>query len=117
MTTERLMRFHPDVVSDLREAIRWYGEISAPLANRFRKRVDASFQRIAENPDLYPRAFDSVRFCRLRTFPCLVLYCTINDIPTCSECFMGRATRRSGGNAQRMFRVGCPPSYAAAHIS
>ncbi|REJ69829.1 MAG: type II toxin-antitoxin system RelE/ParE family toxin [Planctomycetota bacterium] len=89
MTTERLMRFHPDVVSDLREAIRWYGEISAPLANRFRKRVDASFQRIAENPDLYPRAFDSVRFCRLRTFPYLVLYRSINDIPHVLGVFHG----------------------------
>lgn len=32
MTPDELLRFHPDVLSDLREAIGWYSDISADLA-------------------------------------------------------------------------------------
>jgi plasmid stabilization system protein ParE len=71
--TNRL-RFHPLVSSDLRGAIRWYDEISKQLADRFRKRVNARFDDIETQPQLFPTAFDDVRFARVRRFPYLILF-------------------------------------------
>ena len=81
MTPDELLRFHPDVSSDLREAIGWYSDISADLANRFRATVNSSLDNVADNPVLYPVVFDDVRFLRVHRFPYLVQYRVVNDIP------------------------------------
>jgi len=70
---ERL-RFHPLMVSDLRNAIRWYDDISVELGNRFRKSVDGRFDAITQRPESFAFAFEEVRFIRLRRFPYLVLF-------------------------------------------
>ena len=80
MTLDESLRFHPDVTFDLREAIGWYSEISADLANRFRAIVNSSLDDIAKNPVLYPVVFDDVRFLRVHRFPYLVQYRVVNDI-------------------------------------
>ncbi|MCH8221772.1 MAG: type II toxin-antitoxin system RelE/ParE family toxin [Chloroflexi bacterium] len=68
------LRFHPHVASDLRDAIRWYTNISPELANRFRGSVNSGLDGILKNPVLYPIAFEEVRFVRVRSFPHLILY-------------------------------------------
>ncbi len=70
------LRFHPEVATDLAEAIAWYEERSLGLGNRFRATVDARFDDIVKAPELFPRAFHDVdsRFARLPRFPCLALY-------------------------------------------
>ena len=70
------LRFHPQVATDLSDAIAWYEERSFGLGNRFRATVDARFDDILKAPELFPRAFDDVdfRFARLPRFPYLVLY-------------------------------------------
>ena len=71
--TSRL-RFHPLVASDLRRAIRKYDAISAELGNRFRRTVDAMFDFIESNPQIFPTLFADVRFAVLKRFPYLVLF-------------------------------------------
>lgn len=68
------LRFHPLVATDLREATGWYDEIGVELGNRFRERVDARFDEVAEHSAQFARAFDDVRFARVERFPYLVLF-------------------------------------------
>ncbi len=81
MTPDESLRFHPDVTFDLREAIGWYADISADLANRFRAMVNSGLDHVAVNPVLYPAVFDDVRFLRVHRFPYLIQYRVVNDIP------------------------------------
>ena len=68
------LRFHRNVASDLREAMRWYDEISPHLGQRFRDLANERFDAIADNPEWFPFAFDDVRFARLKRFPYLMLF-------------------------------------------
>ena len=68
------LRFHPLVANDLSDAIRWYDEISADLANRFRTRIDTQLDEITQRPESFPLAFGDVRFARIRRFPYLVIF-------------------------------------------
>ena len=68
------LRFHPDVVADLSDAIRSYERISPRLANRFRGAVNAGLDEIESNFKIFPFAFADVRFVRLRRYPCLILF-------------------------------------------
>ncbi len=69
------LRFHPQVASDLADAIGWYDQRSVGLGERLGAAVDARFDQILETPELFPRAFDDedFRFVRVRRFPYLVL--------------------------------------------
>ena len=81
MTNDESLRFHPKVESDLRDSIGWYAGISAELANRFRGMVNSSLDDVTKHPASYPIVFDDVRIHRVRTFPYLVQYHVVNDIP------------------------------------
>ena len=74
------LRFHPLVAEDLREATRWYDEISVDLGNRFRSQVNARFDDIAERPESFAIAFDDVHFARIQRFPYLVLFRNLGDV-------------------------------------
>jgi hypothetical protein len=65
------LRFHPQVASDLADATGWYEQRSVGLGERLRAAVDARFDQILENPELFARAFDDVdfRFVRVRRCP------------------------------------------------
>lgn len=83
------IRFHPQIVRDLQDAIGWYASISPALGDRFREEVDTGFVRILDNPFLYPIVFDDVRFLRVRSFPYLILYRVLHDIPCALGVFHG----------------------------
>ena len=68
------LRFHPRVVEDLRRAIAWYDKISLDLGNRFRGALNAQFDAIFTRPNGFTRAFDDVRFARVKKFPYLILF-------------------------------------------
>ena len=70
----RRLEFHPEVASDLRRAIHWYDAVSIGLGDRFRMWVNAQFDFIESNPEIYPKVFDDVRFATIRRFPYLVLF-------------------------------------------
>jgi len=78
----RRLRYHPSVADDIADAIDWYETRSAGLGERFRCAVDARFDDIVANPEMFPRAFDDLdfRFARIRKFPYLVLYRVRNSI-------------------------------------
>ena len=83
------LRFHPDVAGDIQTAVGWYTEKSVDLANRFRDALNQGFDRIVENPEMHPVAFDDVRFTRLRTFPYLIQFRIRNDLPFVLGVFHG----------------------------
>lgn len=75
------LRFHPRVVSDLKDAIAWYEERSLGLGDRFRAAVDVRFDEILGAPERFAFAFADAdfRFVRLRRFPYLLLYRVVAD--------------------------------------
>ena len=70
------LRCHLRVPADLIEAIAWFERRSTGLGDRFRAAVDARFDDIERDPELFPRAFDDLdfRFVRVRRFPYVVLF-------------------------------------------
>ena len=68
------LRFHPHMVSDLRDAVSWYDEISVDLGNRFRMAVRTCFAEIAEKPNRFGRTSEGIRFARVKRFPYVVLF-------------------------------------------
>jgi plasmid stabilization system protein ParE len=83
------LRLHPEVASDLRDAISWYARISSGLANRFRQEVQQAFDWIAENPGVSAVAFDDVHFTRVHSFPYLIQYRLLEDTPVVLGVFHG----------------------------
>lgn len=77
----RSIRFHSQVPEDLAEAIAWYQEVSADLANRFRRAARDAFTKIRTRPENYGIVFDEVRVVRLTRFPYLVQYRLHSEIP------------------------------------
>jgi hypothetical protein len=75
-----VLRFHPDVPSDVSHALQWYGNITAPLAERFRQSLDSRFDDIAARPESFAFAFENVRFGRVRRFPYLVLFREVGEV-------------------------------------
>jgi hypothetical protein len=74
------VRFHPDLPSDLADAIRWYDHISPELGNRFRNAVRSAFDKVRKQPLLYGCLFEDVRGIRVEAFPYLVQYCMKGDV-------------------------------------
>jgi hypothetical protein len=54
------LRFHPRVAEDLREATRWYDDISVDLGNRFRSQVNARLDDVTERPDAFALTHDPI---------------------------------------------------------
>ncbi len=75
------LRFHPEIAADIEKAIRHYDNISSELGNRFRSAVDDCFDRIEDNPNLFPFAFEDVRFVRTRGFPYVIQYRLVREVP------------------------------------
>lgn len=92
------IRFHPAVVSDLREAIAWYGEISPELASRFRLMVNASLETVAQYPEMYAIVFDDVRASRVHRFPYLVQYRVVDGAGRLSQRGRSREMAQTGRN-------------------
>ncbi len=91
------LRFHPLVISDLRDAIGWYDEKSLDLGHRFRKLVDERFDAVVERPESFAFAFDDVRFSRIRRFPYILLFRKHRGVVH----ILGLFHQRNGGNGLR----------------
>lgn len=59
---------------DIEDARRWYEQKAEGLGRKFTRAVAETYLRIAENPELYPRADHRTRKCRVRDFPYGVVY-------------------------------------------
>jgi plasmid stabilization system protein ParE len=73
------LRLRPAAEADVAEAIRWYEEQAPGLGDRFLHSFEATLQRIAKNPRLYPEVLLRARRALFpRPFPYMVLY-TIDE--------------------------------------
>ena len=65
---------HPEAVAEARAATRWYRERSASAADAFLAEVDRAVQRIAEDPETWPRYVQGTRRYVLKRFPFYLIY-------------------------------------------
>jgi plasmid stabilization system protein ParE len=65
----------PEAENDIATAAQWYEEQgSSKLSLDFRSALDQTFSSIKDNPELYARAYRSLRRALLRRFPYGVFY-------------------------------------------
>ncbi|MBI5967941.1 MAG: type II toxin-antitoxin system RelE/ParE family toxin [Deltaproteobacteria bacterium] len=72
--SSRRVDIHPEAVAEARAAAQWYRERSAPAANAFLAEVDRSVEKIAEDPEIWPRYVAGTRRFLLQRFPFSVVY-------------------------------------------
>ena len=73
--------------AELLAAQDWYEAEREGLGTRFRASVDATVQRIAENPLQFPAVYREVRRALIRRFPYSVLYVVETNGVTVIACF------------------------------
>jgi plasmid stabilization system protein ParE len=64
----------PEAESDIFDGYLWYEERQRELGSRFLEEIEATFNRIAENPGLYEEFETGIRRSVTHTFPWLVFY-------------------------------------------
>lgn len=74
------LRFHPQVVGDVREATQWYDGISPELGDRFRIAVDGKLDSIEQFPDSFGMVDEPLRAAIVDGFPFLVIYEFRSDV-------------------------------------
>jgi toxin ParE1/3/4 len=73
------IHFRPQAEQDLAEAGTWYEEQQPGLCGRFLSEVEASLERVADNPHMYAVVEEDIRSCGLRRFPYLLYYRLLDD--------------------------------------
>ena len=64
----------PEAEADIIDGYVWYEKRQRDLGSMFIEEVDASFNRIAANPELYQEVEDGIRRSVTHSFPWLVFY-------------------------------------------
>jgi plasmid stabilization system protein ParE len=62
------------------DAFHWYASQSVIAAERFVVEVEAAFEAIMQNPELYPRWNDAHSFFMLKRFPYFIAYRQTRDV-------------------------------------
>ncbi len=70
--------FRRTAARELERAVAWYEDRRAGLGATFRRRVDATLDRIAQDPLLFAEAEDGIREARVHRYP----YCIYFRIET-----------------------------------
>lgn len=73
------IKFHPDAVAELNQAIGYYEEIETGLGLDLAIEVHSAVERIVLFPDAWPVIENDVRRSLVRRFPYGVLYSKEND--------------------------------------
>lgn len=68
------LEFHPKAVIEGEDAAAWYAERDLQVALLFAEELSATFERIAEAPDRWPRYLHETRRVLLLKFPYFVIY-------------------------------------------
>ena len=68
------IEFHPDAVSEIREATRYYQTQQVDLGRRFLSTVEESLTRISNFPESFPVVANNVRQCKVARFPYALVY-------------------------------------------
>jgi plasmid stabilization system protein ParE len=58
----------------MEEAAAWFDKESPALGDSFREELDATLQRVLDNPEAYARSRREIRIARLRRFPYIVAF-------------------------------------------
>jgi plasmid stabilization system protein ParE len=88
-TVNRTLRIDRGAEADLLEAYVWYEDQELGLGVRFLDEVDATIQRILENPTIYPLVHRTTRRALVRTFPYAVYYQIQGDLTVVLACVHG----------------------------
>lgn len=64
----------PEAENDLAEAFNWYEEQNSGLGLEFMRCVDAAFDTIIVNPELYGKVYKNIRRALINRFPYGVFY-------------------------------------------
>ena len=76
--------------ADIAEAALWYERQCAGLGSEFVRAVDACFESIAQQPDVFPSVYRGARLGLLRKFPYLVIYRVFPDFISVVPVMHGR---------------------------
>ena len=68
------IEFHPDAVSEIREAAHYYQTQQVDLGRRFLSTVEESLTRISNFPESFPVVANNVRQCKVAHFPYAIVY-------------------------------------------
>ena len=71
--------FHPEALNEYSEAVQYYAEQRAEVAQAFINAVEDTVYRIREFPTRYAEIDEDVRRCTTRKFPYGVLYTVEQD--------------------------------------
>jgi toxin ParE1/3/4 len=71
--------FHPEALAEYAEAVQYYAEQRAEVAQVFINNVEDAVYRIRESPDRYVVIDEDVRRCMTRKFPYGILYTIEQD--------------------------------------
>ena len=72
-------KFHPEALTEYREAALWYSNRERTLALRFTRSIEETIQRIVEAPERWRIIDDDVRRCLAPIFPFAILYTIEKD--------------------------------------
>ena len=64
----------PGAEADIEHGYRWYQDRQSGLAGRFMEELDATFERITENPASYQEISPEIRMAVTHTYPYLVFF-------------------------------------------
>ncbi|VAW41124.1 hypothetical protein MNBD_CHLOROFLEXI01-3409 [hydrothermal vent metagenome] len=68
------IEFHPDAVTEIREATFYYQAQQVGLGERFLSTVQESLTRISNFPESFPVVTSNVRQCKVARFPYAIVY-------------------------------------------
>jgi toxin ParE1/3/4 len=71
--------FHPEALTEYSEAVKYYAEQRAEVAQVFINAIEDAVYRIRESPDRYVVIDEDVRKCMTRKFPYGILYTIEQD--------------------------------------
>jgi toxin ParE1/3/4 len=71
--------FHPEALMEYSEAVKYYAEQRAEVAQVFINAIEDAVYRIRESPDRYVVIDEDVRKCMTRKFPYGILYTIEQD--------------------------------------
>ncbi len=74
-----IVTLRPEAEADLESAARWYEDRRRGLGGRFLDEVQRTIDRVAENPQGFPRMHGEIRRAVTRRFPFGVFFLVEND--------------------------------------
>lgn len=72
-------KFHPEALTEYREAALWYANRERPVAQKFIIAIEDAIHRVVEAPSRWRLVDEDVRRCLAHIFPYAILYTIESD--------------------------------------